>query len=86
MVVPIIDQHGILAFEHEGHAPVAVYRDRVVPRQLPRERMQSPSRHIHVLSCLGNIQPRQLAPKSARVMWLDTGLAASLEEALQSLV
>ena len=40
-----------------------------------RKRVQSPSRHVHVVGTPGKIKPRQLPLQSRRVVRLDAGLA-----------
>lgn len=72
--------------ELKGQPPVAAYPDRPAARQSAFERMESISRHVHILDCLGSIQRRQLQSKSSGVIGLNAALLPGFKEAPQSFV
>ena len=78
-----IDQYGVRSFESEGQAPVAIHPNR--PMSI-RKRVQLPAGHVHVLHGSRQIETCQLSRQSRRVVRLDTGFAARLEQGLQSFV
>lgn len=86
VVVQIINQHGIAIVKGECHAPIAIHRHRMKPGQVAGKAMQSPARQVHIFWRLGNIQASQQAQQLLRVVRLDAGFAARLEEGLQPLV
>lgn len=86
MVVLIIHQHRIIAVKQKCQAPVAVDRDCELPGEIACQSMQSPARHIHIISISCNIEARKLTTKPGRVMRLDTRSAAGLEKCLQPFV
>ena len=80
MVILIIHENDIGAFKHESHSPIAIDRDRVLPCESAAQRVQPPSRHIHIVGGLGKIQPYQLSLQSGRMVRLYARLAAGLEK------
>jgi hypothetical protein len=54
MVILIIHQNGIGAFKPESHSPIAIDRDCECPSESAAQRVQPPSRHIHIVGAPGN--------------------------------
>jgi len=60
MIILIIDQNGIIAFESECQSPVTAHRYRPVPGKVTVQRMKPPPRHIHIRRASGRIEPPEL--------------------------
>ncbi len=60
MIVLIIDQNGILAFEGERQSPVTAHRYRPVSGKVTVQRMKPPPRPIHIRRAGGRIEPPEL--------------------------
>jgi len=86
MVVLVVNQYGVLAFEPEGQPPVAADPYRPMPLQVSLQRVQPPVRgtHIRRLPCL--IERRKLKSQSGRVRRLNPRVDTSLEETPQAFV
>src|ERR1035437_763565 len=52
VVVPIVNENHVLALEGEGQAPVAVHLHSPMILQIAAQRVQLPSRSIHVVRSL----------------------------------
>ncbi len=74
MIVLIIDQDCIDAFEYERQPPILIYPHRPVTLKITLERMQTPPGSVHILRAEGGVQLTQLQPQTLRVLWLNTGL------------
>jgi hypothetical protein len=86
MVVVVIDEHRVFAFESEGESPVAAYRDCPVIFQVAMQGMQLPPRRVHVFCRAGVVERKQLLAKALGMAGLDFGFRPGPEEQLDSLV
>jgi len=86
VVVLIVNKFGIFASEPECQAPVAVNPNRPASCITAAQSVQFPTRLVHFVGILGDIQYCQLPRKFVSVRRLDSSFAASQEKLLQSLV
>ena len=93
MIVVIINQHGVFALEREGQSPIATHIHRPMALPVAMERMQSPSRSIHILDGFGVVECEELPAQSFCMLWLNPSfrsfkepLDAFVSEALYHLV
>jgi hypothetical protein len=86
MVVLIVDQEGVLAFEHERQTPVAADRYRPMAFERAVQRMKLPAGSIHVFrrSCV--VQGEKLPPEPFGVIRLDLRLRSGAKELLDTFV
>ena len=84
MVILIVDQYRILALKRKREPPVSAHLDGPVPAQIFAERMEFPSRSVHVVRGFGTVKREQLHGELRGVLGLDPRLAPSLEEPLDS--
>lgn len=86
MVVAIIDQNGVFSFKREGQSPVAADIYGPVTFEVAMERMQSPSRSVHVFRRFGIIKGEKLFPQSFRMTGLNLRPRSAPKEQFESLV
>jgi len=86
VVILVVDEHGIFAFEGKQQPPVAPHRHRPVAREIAFPRMQMPPRNGHVFRTAGKVQTVELARQPRRMPGAYPGLAAMSEEAFEALV
>jgi hypothetical protein len=86
VIVPIIDEDRILAFEPKRHPPIAVDLDGPVIRKIALERMQFPTGDIHARNIRCNVQRAKLNRQLSGMGGLDSGFAPGEEELFQTRV
>jgi hypothetical protein len=86
MIISVIHKHGIFAFECEGQSPISAYVNRPMAMQVTVQRMQPPSRSIHILCPAGVVEREELQPQSRGMLRLNAGLGAFSKEPLDTLV
>ena len=86
VVVAVIHQHRVGAFESKGQTPVSTHPDRPVAGKLAFEWVKSPAGQSHVLRGCGGIKLRELPPQPGCMGRLNTRLAAGAEERFEALV
>jgi len=86
LIVSIIHQHRILAFEGESQAPVTAHIHRPMALQIAAQRMQPPAGRVHVFWSPGIVQRKELLAESFRMLGLNAGLRACFKELLDALV
>jgi len=86
MIISVIHKHGILALECEGQSPIPAHVNRPMPLQVTVERMQPPSRCIHILCPSGVVECEELEPQSLCMLWLNPGFRPFSKEPLDPFV
>ena len=84
MVILVVDQDGILAFERERDPPVPADRHRPATLELAFELMEPKTRQVHVLRYSRGGKPTKHQPQSRRLVRADTGPVSSEKEAFKS--
>ena len=86
MVIPIIDENGILVFKTECHTPVSTYFYGPVASQFALHLVKIPPRDAHAAGTGGAIQSCQLIFESDCVRWMDASFRAVQVEPFESYV
>jgi hypothetical protein len=84
MVVLVIHQHGIFAFEGESEPPTAAHGYRPVSFQLATQWMQPPAGCVHISCRLSIIQSEKLLSEPLGMDGLDFRFRARPEELFDS--
>jgi len=86
VVIPIIDENGILVFKTECHTPVSTYFYGPVASQFALHLVKIPPRDAHAAGTGGAIQSCQLIFESDCVRWMDASFRAVQVEPFESYV
>jgi hypothetical protein len=86
VVIPIIDENGILVFKTECHTPVSAYFYGPMASQFTLQRVKVPPRDAHAAGTGGAIQSCQLIFESDCVRWMDASFRAVQVEPFESCV
>jgi hypothetical protein len=86
MVILIINQNHVLAFDHERQTPVATDCHRPMTFELAVQGMQLPAGSVHVSRRSGIVQGEKLLPEPVAVTRLDLRLRSGAKELLDTFV
>jgi hypothetical protein len=86
VIVPIIDQNGVVPFKRKRQAPVPANVYCPMPFQIAVQWMQAPPRYVHVESGARIVQDSQLETQSGSVFWLNMSFRPGAEEVFDAFV
>lgn len=84
VIVLIIDENGIFAIKGEGQPPVPIHPHRPMILHATFKRMQSPAGDVHIGRRLRPIEVLHLPRQPCRVVRLNAGFGARIEERLDA--
>ena len=86
MIILIIDQNSILAFEYKGQPPISTNVDRPMSFKLTFQLMETPAGSTHIFRATRVVESEKLATKPFRVFGLNARLRTRSKEPFDSFV
>lgn len=86
MIIFIVHDLGILAFEPKGNSPITTNINCPRSGSITFQLVKPKSWKVHILRLSGSMKPAEYQTESVRVLGLDSRSLSGFEEALQALV